>query len=135
MTEQFVFDGEPVKVGFWKFDGFAKQRSKTGHRGMDLLAEILFEAITAPLPSVFDHVDHEWDPKERDLVVEYVSDQSFRGIAYFGDSTCRICGARNGSADFSDGKYVWPEGLPHYLKVHGVKPPTAFVKHVLRRRR
>jgi len=66
-------------------------------------------------------------------VIQYISDQRFRGEAYMGYSTCRICGKDNGTADFSDGFYVWPEGFAHYLSEHKVRPPATFVLHALGR--
>jgi len=36
-----------------------------------------------------------------------------------------------GSSDLTDGVYVWPEGLVHYVEKHNVRLPTEFVKHVL----
>lgn len=128
-------DNEPIKVGFWKSDGFAKERSTTGVRGMDFLAETLLLLIEAPLPSVFDHIDSTstWDSKERDQVARYIADARFRRETYMGDSVCRMCGKANGSADFSDGKYIWPEGLAHYVTAHRVRLPSKFVQHVLRK--
>jgi len=128
-----VFDGELIKVGFWKSDGFAQTRSTTGNRAMDFVAEILFMAIEAPLPSVFDHRDRDWDPRERDLVAEYISNARFRGESYLGDSPCRMCGRTNGCADYSDGTYIWPQGLVHYVREHQVRLPPEFVRHVLKR--
>lgn len=37
-----------------------------------------------------------------------------------------------GASEFSDGVYVWPEGLAHYLEKHHVRLPQRFVDHVLR---
>lgn len=76
-----------------------------------------------------DFVDPDWDPTERDLVIKYLE----RGVEkhqWRGSSTCRCCGRRNGSRCFTDGTYVWPEGLAHYLREHNVRPPAVFVDHV-----
>jgi hypothetical protein len=50
-----------------------------------------------------------------------------------GWSSCRLCGCANGSTCKGDDAYNWPEGFAHYLKVHGVRPPDAFVAHCLGR--
>ena len=47
-----------------------------------------------------------------------------------GYSTCRICGIDNGTKDLSDGKYMWPEGLVHYVKDHNLRLPKEFEEHV-----
>ena len=52
---------------------------------------------------------------------------------YRGMSRCRFCGMWNGSEDYTDGDYRWPSGFAHYLRAHAVKPPQAFIAHVLSR--
>lgn len=48
-----------------------------------------------------------------------------------GFSLCRICGCRNGGTELTDGVYVWPDGLAHYVTEHDVRLPDVFVQHVL----
>lgn len=52
-----------------------------------------------------------------------------------GNSWCRVSadcpGAAMGCASLTDGTWVWPEGYAHYLAMHSVRPPEAFVRHVL----
>jgi hypothetical protein len=43
---------------------------------------------------------------------------------YMGFSTCRVCGERNGNAELTDGRLLWPEGLAHYVEVHHIELPT-----------
>jgi len=50
-----------------------------------------------------------------------------------GFSTCRICGKPNGCAELTDGTYLWPEGLAHYVEDHAVRLPREIVEHVLQR--
>lgn len=88
---------------------------------------------TAHLPDPHDHVDPTWDPAERRRVVRYVRrGRVLRSLQ--GYSWCRFhCGipdAHTGSADLTDGVYVWPQGYWHYLKAHGVRPPADFLAHV-----
>ncbi|WP_123955444.1 hypothetical protein [Frondihabitans sp. 762G35] len=56
--------------------------------------------------------------------------RGFVARAWMGRSTCRICGATNGSLDLSDGIYVWPEGLAHYVPEHKVQLPNQFLTHL-----
>lgn len=35
--------------------------------------------------------------------------------------------------EFSDGTYIWPEGLVRYLKAHDLRLPSAVVRHALAR--
>jgi hypothetical protein len=81
-------------------------------------------------PSPVDFVDPAWDEIERDVVAEYMS-RGFVARACMGMSPCRFCGRDNGSLELSDGVYVWPEGLAHYVAEHDVRLPGQFVSHAL----
>jgi hypothetical protein len=81
------------------------------------------------LPDPASFVDESWDDTDRDLVAGHL-DRGFVARAYMGYSTCRICGAQNGSLELTDGVYLWPEGLGHYVTVHSVRLPDSFVNHV-----
>jgi len=83
-----------------------------------------------PHPS--DWVDWGWDRDERSVVGGYLASGSlFR--AYMGLSPCRICGRPNGAAEYTDGTYVWPEGLAHYVDEHAVRLPAEIVSHAMSR--
>jgi hypothetical protein len=53
---------------------------------------------------------------------------------YRGFSWCRFeCGIPYrdmGSRDLTDGTWVWPEGLAHYVESHSVNLPPGFVDHI-----
>jgi hypothetical protein len=81
-----------------------------------------------PNPESF--VDHSWDPEERDVIAMYLSG----GLivrTYMGYSKCRFCGKQNGDVELSDGVFVWPEGLSHYVETHAIRLPDRFVTHAL----
>ena len=54
-------------------------------------------------------------------------------VRYPEPSFCRFaCGELDmGCADLTDGTFVWPEGLVHYVEQHGVRLPDHFVEHAL----
>ncbi|WP_436771261.1 hypothetical protein [Yinghuangia sp. YIM S09857] len=83
-------------------------------------------------PEPTDLVDTSWDEDERALVVDYL-DRGQIGRRFMGISRCRICGAANGSDERTDGEFIWPVGLAHYVEEHGVRLPDAFVAHVVLR--
>lgn len=64
------------------------------------------------------------------MVADYL-DRGFVTRACMGFSPCRMCGRPNGALELSDGEFVWPDGFSHYVRDHGVRPPDAFVDHVL----
>lgn len=77
-------------------------------------------------------VDSFWDPPVREAMVYYL--RSGRICAqYLGASWCRFdCGLEAGDlgvADLTDGVWMWPQGLAHYVGVHGVRLPEEFVEH------
>ena len=85
----------------------------------------------ADLPLVDRMIDTGWDADERDEVAAYVANGTVaRG--YMGFAECRVCGQPNGNLEFTDGTYVWPEVLAHYVAQHGVRLPQEFVSHVAR---
>jgi hypothetical protein len=84
--------------------------------------------VVWPDPEAF--IDLSWDAGERARVVSYLQAGTVLR-RFFGYSTCRVCGIANGDAELSDGTYMWPDGLAHYLSEHGVRLPTAFVEHAM----
>jgi hypothetical protein len=80
---------------------------------------------------VHDFVDESWDERVRNLVAGYLANGTILACAA-GVSRCRLCGKANGSAEFTDGVYMWPEGLAHYVGDHSVRPPKIFIDHVRR---
>jgi hypothetical protein len=73
------------------------------------------------------------------LVLGYVARHGMLESHELAYSWCRFgcAGGRPtralGCATLTDGVWVWPEGLAHYLQAHAVRPPQPeFVAHVLR---
>ena len=81
-----------------------------------------------PHPS--DYVDSEWEPLRRTKIVRYLRSGAILS-AYLGFSFCRFkCGISNstmGNREMTDGKWVWPEGLAHYVESHLVRLPAEFL--------
>ncbi|MBL9077529.1 MAG: hypothetical protein JNL08_08500 [Planctomycetes bacterium] len=73
-----------------------------------------------------------WQPAERAAVVAHLRAGKVLET-YPEPSYCRFaCGAADmGRADLSDGTFVWPEGLVHYVTEHSVALPARFVAHAL----
>ncbi len=84
------------------------------------------------LPDAAQLVDESWDEEERSLVAAYL-DQGQLIRQYMGVSRCRLCGCSNGNAELTDGSYVWPGGLAHYVTEHAVRLPAEFVSRARRR--
>ena len=81
------------------------------------------------LPNPADLVDASWDEGEREWVSDYLECGQV-AASWMGASTCRLCSCSNGSRDLTDGYYLWPEGLAHYVLVHAVRLPAEFFAHI-----
>ena len=86
------------------------------------------DASAWPDPRRF--VDEAQNEETRRRIVVYLK-APVAHVASGGNSFCRLCGRSNGCAEQSDGYYVWPEGLAHYIEEHAVRLPDQFVQHVL----
>lgn len=136
----------PKYVGYWKPNPGTGRTVETSvadllhahgkRHGLSEAASKVLGAIAARLiePELLDPrtlVDEAWDPREKKLVVDHLR-RGRKHMGYMGCSQCRFCGVQNGSWDFTDGVYVWPEGFAHYLTDHAVRPPDDFIAHVKR---
>jgi hypothetical protein len=84
------------------------------------------------LPDPADFVDALWDESERDTVSQYLAGGTITRTS-LGFSSCRLCGVQNGSVEYSDGTYLWPQGLGHYVEEHAVRLPDEVVRHATTR--
>jgi hypothetical protein len=80
-------------------------------------------------PDPRDLVDETWDERERGLVAAYL-EEGLRPWACAGYSHCRFCGKTNGCAEVTDGVYLWPEGLAHYVREHSVRLPDDVLEYI-----
>lgn len=74
-------------------------------------------------------------PKDlRNKVATYL-EHGKKFISYLGYSFCRFnCGIKDyemGAFCYTDGEYVWPEGLSHYIRIHDIWLPDKFINHIL----
>jgi hypothetical protein len=83
-----------------------------------------------PWPDIRRAVRAGWQSAEREQLVAYLHN-GHRCNGSLGFSACRFaCRATYsilGSGELTDGEWVWPEGLPNYVKRHGVMLPEEFV--------
>lgn len=90
--------------------------------------------------SVENAVDEDWDPAEREMVMNYLkladdkSNEEVRELkSWRGLSFCRVCEEATGNSCMGDNQYNWPQGYLHYFEKHNVKPPKEFIDHVRQR--
>lgn len=85
------------------------------------------------LPKPQDFIVTTINPLERQQLINYLRNGK-RLHEWMGFSRCRF-GCRLpvkeiGNACLTDGTYIWPEGLYHYIEEHQVWLPSAFINHV-----
>jgi hypothetical protein len=73
-----------------------------------------------------------WHTQELAKIITYLRSEriymSYLGYSYCRFSDCRDeCRECNGDCDLTDGVWVWPEGLAHYIEKHSVILPEEFV--------
>jgi hypothetical protein len=78
-------------------------------------------------------VDEAWETADRGRIVQYLRDGIEQSV-YLGYSYCRFAGGppreQMGCSDLTDGAWVWPEGLWHYVERYAVRLPNEFVDHM-----
>lgn len=83
-----------------------------------------------PDPAKFK--DENWNLKEKIETIKHL--KNGKPIAnWMGISWCRFrCGENDmGNSCLTDGKFIFPEKLIHYIEKHKVRLPIEFVNHVL----
>jgi hypothetical protein len=88
------------------------------------------EGTVDRLPHPADLVTPGWLAGNRDRIISYLragrTFAEWRGLSY-----CRFRCATDiramGSRCLTDGEWVWPEGLAHYIECHEVRLPQEFV--------
>ena len=86
------------------------------------------------LPHPRDYVDPAWDAQERDRVIDYLDRSYWPPYLMFGYALCRMGCPPDppdiGTQDLTDGTWIFPEGLAHYIRHHALKPPSDFLEHI-----
>ena len=76
------------------------------------------------------YVNPNWKVEDKSQIIQYLN----KGVplfAFLGVSHCRFdCGIDDvamGHRELTDGEWIWPEGLAHYVEYHSVKLPDQFI--------
>jgi hypothetical protein len=81
--------------------------------------------------SLLDFVDPSWVPPDRQRLLNYIENAPCVVAASAGYAPCFLCSERMEKAAFqSDGLWLWPSHLLHYLKEHAVRLPRRMEDHI-----
>ncbi|WP_299158326.1 hypothetical protein [uncultured Tenacibaculum sp.] len=98
-----------------------------------LIAIGYWKSIYEPeLPDPANFIDLNWNTNEKNIVLQHL--KKGKPIAqWMGTSWCRYRCKENdmGASCLTDGKYIYPEKLSHYINKHNVRLPDTFIKHIL----
>jgi hypothetical protein len=85
------------------------------------------------LPDPADFVDADWDAAEREKVIAHLKSGITMPYAAGGKSWCRFGCTKvdMGNMELTDGVYLWPQGLVHYLEYHDLRLPHPVTQHML----
>jgi hypothetical protein len=131
--------GSLKAVGYWRPSEDMLQRElECGYGGRP--REEIAAQMTArrkwrrhPLPDPACLVWAGWNPAELPGILAYLR-AGQEWIRFNGWSYCRFgCGiapSALGDRDLTDGVWVWPEGLAHYVGMHAVRLPDEFIDHM-----
>jgi len=80
------------------------------------------------LPVVKDFIDPSWNPDDKDRIIAYLTNAPIVVAAATDSEDCLLCSSDQLTSCFqSDGSWLWPEDLAHYVACHGVVLPNRLV--------
>ena len=94
-------------------------------------------AAFSACPSVRDFVGSaDWAGYDRDGLVRYLETAQVVASTSRMAFPCVLCGAREGgSLSYrTDGVWLWPDDLPHYISEHSIVPPRSMLEHIASKR-
>jgi hypothetical protein len=124
-------------VGYWQPSEMMQRREREyGYGGQRRPPEEIAarrKQPPNPLPHPARLVWAGSDPVELSGVLAYLRAGQewiqFRGWSYC-RFECGIAPSALGDRDLTDGVWVWPEGLAHYVEMHSVRLPKEFIDHM-----
>ncbi len=89
-----------------------------------------YEESRPDLPDPAWFIDENYAESEKEKVIDYLKKGKEINL-YRGWSDCRICGEKTpGGSDLTDGLFIFPSGLVHYVEKHNLHLPDEFIKRV-----
>ena len=83
-------------------------------------------------PHASDLIDTKWKPDDLELLLEYLRKAVIALTSSFPKEPCPLCGQPviAPSTFQSDGLWLWPMDLPHFVADHRVRLPEMFIQHI-----
>lgn len=85
------------------------------------------------LPTLKDATNSTWNPVDKEKFIAYLTHSPIL-ISSMTTSNCLLCAEVVPSLCYhSDGEWLWPDSLAHYVRSHNIALPDRFV-HAIRER-
>ena len=86
----------------------------------------------AVFPEFTDVIDSDWRPTDRTKIIGYLKIAPVAVTSFMPHIRCEICQYDLGDSGQwqSDGVWLWPSGLAHFVEKHAVRLPDQMVDHI-----
>jgi hypothetical protein len=84
------------------------------------------------IPDIDSFIDKTWHPEDKSLIINYLKISPNVVASSAMPTMCMLCGEMLGDPGsfFSDGYWLWPERLVHYIEKHNLRIPDEMVKYI-----
>jgi hypothetical protein len=84
------------------------------------------------VPLFSELVDETWAPPDKDEILKYLIEAPSSLASVFPPERCTTCGEllENIGGQSSDGIWIWPATLPHFVGKHHVRLPDRMVERI-----
>lgn len=81
--------------------------------------------------SLENHIDVDWNPEDRNLLIDYLKHAPIAIAAQTQKVKCGLCEEKVNSSSYrSDGELLWHDSLAHLIEKHSFVLPHNFVEHI-----
>jgi hypothetical protein len=88
------------------------------------------QAMSRPF-SLSEHVDETWAPNDLKRLIHYIRSAPVAVVAQAPEAKCGLCDQMiHLSCYRSDGEWLWPDPLAHWVEKHSFVLPDALVDHI-----
>lgn len=83
------------------------------------------------LPLLEHVIDDNWIPYDKTILLNYLNKSPIVVAGSFPEIKCELCDEKVRTSVYSsDGVWLWPTDLVHYVSEHAVKLPIDFIEHI-----
>ena len=85
------------------------------------------------IPLLEDFIDLSWIPNYKSKIIEYLKNSDGYAIMIPDTRKCELCDEQLEVAAYNtDGVWLWPSFLYHYVESHNIRLPEYFENHIIK---